>query len=92
MMGNAIREHFPSRDGIAWEVDRYLTKAFHLRLLDVRHVEASTCLGGMAYSDVQIDHLLLPRIANTKYLWQQESEDRRGARERGVRSGKGVGA
>jgi hypothetical protein len=92
MMVNAIREQFPSRDGIALEVDRYLTKAYFLRLLDVRQVEASSCLGGKAYNHVQIDQLLLPKIAITRHLWQQEPEDRRGAGERGVRSGKGVGA
>ena len=37
VMVNEIREHFPSGDDIALEVDRYLTKAFFLRLLDVRH-------------------------------------------------------
>jgi hypothetical protein len=92
MMVNAIREHFPSGDDMALEVNRYLTQAFFLRLLDVRQVEASTCLGGKAYNDVQIDQLLLPKIANTRHLWQQERADRRGAGERGVRSGKGVGA
>jgi hypothetical protein len=90
MMVNEIREHFPSGDHIALEVDRYLTKAFHLRLLDVRQVEASSCLGGKAYIDVQIDQLLLPKIASTRHLWQQESEDRRGAGEKGIRPGKGV--
>src|SRR5262249_21245129 len=75
MMVNEIREHFPSGDDIALEVDRYLTKAFFLRLLDVLQVEASSCLGGKAYNDLQIDQLLLPKIANTRHLWQQESEN-----------------
>ena len=54
---------------MALEVDRYLTKAFFLRLRDVRNVEASACLGGEAYSDEQIDQLLLPLIAGTQNLW-----------------------
>jgi hypothetical protein len=73
------------------EVDRYLTKAFFLRLVDVRNVEASTCLGGKAYDDLQIDQLLLPKIANTRHLWQQDSENGRGAGEKDVRSARGVG-
>jgi hypothetical protein len=72
VMVNAIRDHFDSGDDIALEVDRYLTKAFFLRLLDVRNVEASTCLGGNAYNDAQIDQLLLPMIAGTQHLWREE--------------------
>ena len=69
-----IRDHFDSGDDIALEVDRYLTKAFFLRLLDVRNVEGSTCLRwwSKAYNDAQIDQLLLPMIAGTQHLWREE--------------------
>jgi hypothetical protein len=68
-MVDAIRSHFPDVEEITLEVDRYLTKAFFLRLRDVRNVEASSCLGGGAYSDEQINDLLLPLIASTRHLW-----------------------
>ena len=69
-----IRSHYPDTDEIALEVDRYLTKAFFLRLRDVRNVEASSCLGGRAYRDEQIDDLLLPMIASTRHLWAGSGE------------------
>jgi hypothetical protein len=69
MLVDEIRGHYPGVDEIALEADRYLTKAFFLRLRDVRNVEASSCLGGEAYSDEQIDQLLLPLIAGTRHLW-----------------------
>ncbi len=74
MLVNAIRSHYPDVNEIALEVDRYLTKAFMLRLRDVRNVEASSCLGGAAYSDEQIDQLLLPLIASTRHLWAGPGE------------------
>jgi hypothetical protein len=73
-MVDEIRSHYPGVDEIALEVDRYLTKAFCLRLRDVRNVEASACLGGAAYSDEQIDQLLLPLIASTRHLWAGPGE------------------
>ena len=69
-----IRSHYPGVDEIALEVDRYLTKAFFLRLRDVRNVEASSCLGGAAYGDEQIDQLLQPLIAGTRHLWAGPGE------------------
>ncbi len=74
MMVGEIRSHYPHLDEIALEVDRYLTKAFCLRLRDVRNVEASSCLGGAVYSDEQIDQLLLPLIASTRHLWSGPGE------------------
>jgi hypothetical protein len=74
VMVDAIRSHYPDVDEIALEVDRYLTKAFFLRLRDVRNVEASSCLGGGAYRDEQIDDLLLPLIASTRHLWAGPGE------------------
>jgi hypothetical protein len=79
MMVDAIRGHFPGVDEVALEVDRYLTKAFFLRLRDVRNVEASSCLGGQAYSDEQIDQLLLPLIAGTRHLWAASGDEERHA-------------
>ena len=73
-MVNEMRSHYPGVNGIALEVDRYLTKAFFLRLRDVRNVEASSCLGGGAYSDAQINDLLLPLIASTRHLWSGPGE------------------
>ena len=74
VMVNEIRSHYPGVNGIALEVDRYLTKAFFLRLRDVRNVEASSCLGGMVYTDEQIYDLLLPLIASTRHLWSGPGE------------------
>jgi hypothetical protein len=74
VMVDEIRSHYPGIDRIALEVDRYLTKAFFLRLRDVRNVEASACLGGGAYSDEQINDLLLPLIASTRHLWSGSGE------------------
>jgi hypothetical protein len=71
-MVDEIRDHFDGGDDLALEVDRYFTKAFFLRLLDARNVEASACLGGNAYDDAQIDQLLLPLIAGTQHLWREE--------------------
>ena len=75
VMVDEIRSHYPGVDRIALEVDRYLTKAFFLRLRDVRNVEASACLGGGAYSDEQINDLLLPLIASTRHLWAGTGEE-----------------
>jgi hypothetical protein len=69
-----IRGHFPDVDEITLEVDRYLTKAFFLPLREVRNVEASSCMGGAAFSDEQIDHLLLSLIASTRHLWAGPGE------------------
>jgi hypothetical protein len=74
MLVDEIRSHYARVDEIALEVDRYLTKAFFLRLRDVRNVEASSCLGGAAYSDEQIDQILLPLIASTRHLWAAPGE------------------
>jgi hypothetical protein len=74
MLVDEIRGHYPGVDEIALEVDRYLTKAFFLRLRDVRNIEGSPCLGGEIYSDEQIDQLLLPLIAGTRHLWAGSRE------------------
>jgi hypothetical protein len=74
IMVDEIRGHYPGVAEVALEVDRYLAKAFFLRLRDVRNVEASTCLGGTAFSDEQIDRLLLPLIASTQHLWARPGE------------------
>jgi hypothetical protein len=79
MLVEAIRSHYPDVEEIALEVDRYLTKAFFLRLRDVRNVEASTCLGGQAYSDEQIDQLLRPLIAGTRHRWAASGDEGRHA-------------
>jgi hypothetical protein len=74
MLVDEIRRDYAGVDEIALEVDRYLTKSFFLRIRDVRNVEASSCLGGAAYNDVQIDQILLPLIAGTRHLWAGSDE------------------
>lgn len=70
LMVNEIRNHVKTDDGLALAVAWYCRKAFLLPLLQIRDIEGSTCLGGKAYSDEQIDDLMLPRIESTRPLWQ----------------------
>jgi len=44
-------------------------EAFHLNLSQVRTVEGCSRLGSKAYSDEEIDRLMLPRIEATRHLW-----------------------
>jgi hypothetical protein len=59
-----------------------------LRLRDVRNIEASSCLGGRAYTDEQIDQLLRPLIAGTRHLWGGSKDE--GRRATNATSGPGV--
>jgi hypothetical protein len=68
-----IRDHLKTDDGLALVADRYFKEAFFLPLGDVRPIEGSPCLGGHAYSDEQIDRLMLPRIEGTRHLWQSRT-------------------
>jgi len=65
-----IRDYLGTNDGLALVADRYFKEAFALTLSDVRPIEGSSCLGGMVYSDEEIDRLMLPRIESTRHLWQ----------------------
>src|SRR5262245_57034420 len=87
-MVDEIRSHYPDVDEIALEVDRYFTKAFFLRLRDVRNIEASSCLGGRAYSDEQIDQFLRPLIASTRHLWGSSKD--KGRQAANAMMGRGV--
>jgi hypothetical protein len=43
-------------------VIRYFMAAFHMSLSEVRPLEGAACLGNSAYSDAEINALLLPII------------------------------
>jgi hypothetical protein len=68
-MIDEIHRHLKTDDGLALVVDRYLMEAFHLNLSQVRVVEGCSRLGSKAYSDEEIDRLVLPRIEATRHLW-----------------------
>jgi hypothetical protein len=70
-----IRDELKTDDGLALVADRYFKEAFFLSLGDVRTIEGSACLGGRAYSDEQIDRLMLPRIESTRHLWQSQATE-----------------
>jgi hypothetical protein len=71
MMVTEIRNHVKTDDGLSLAADAYFWKAFLLPLGEIRDIEGSACLGGKAYTDEQIDRLMLPRIANTRHLWER---------------------
>lgn len=68
-----IRDYLKTDDGLALVADRYFKEAFLLPLGEVRPIEGSPSLGGMAYSDEEIDRLMLPRIEKTRHLWQSRT-------------------
>jgi hypothetical protein len=68
-----IRDYLKTDDGLALVADRYFKEAFLLTLGEVRPIEGSPGLGGKAYSDEQIDRLMLPRIESTRHLWQSRT-------------------
>jgi hypothetical protein len=70
-----IRDYLKTDDGLALVADRYFKEAFLLPLGDVRPIEGSPGLGGKAYSDEQIDRLMLPRIERTRHLWQSRTTE-----------------
>lgn len=70
-----IREDLQTDDGLALVADRYFKEAFFLPLGEVRAIEGSPCLGGRAYSDEEIDRLMLPRIEGTRHLWQSTTTE-----------------
>jgi hypothetical protein len=70
-----IRRYLKTDDGLALVADRYFMKAFFLKLGDVRPIEGCPSLGGKAYSDEQIDGLMLPRIEGTRHLWQSPAAE-----------------
>jgi hypothetical protein len=70
-----IRGYLKTDDGLALVADRYFKEAFFLPLGAVRPIEGSPCLGGRAYSDEQIDRLMLPRIESTRHLWQSRTTE-----------------
>jgi len=69
VMIDEIHRYLRTNDGLALVVDRYLMEAFHLNLSQVRTVEGCSRLGSKAYSDEEIDRLMLPRIEATRHLW-----------------------
>ncbi|AGA28526.1 hypothetical protein [Singulisphaera acidiphila] len=74
-MVDEIRTELGTNDGLALVADWYFKNAFLLRLGEVRDIEGSSCLGGLAYSDEEIDRLMLPRIENTRHLWWEGPEE-----------------
>jgi hypothetical protein len=76
---DAIRDYLKTDDGLALVADRYFKEAFFLPLGDVRPIEGSPGLGGKAYSDEQIDRLMLPRIESTRHLWESRKTAEIGA-------------
>jgi hypothetical protein len=70
-----IRGYLKTDDGLALVADRYFKEAFFLPVGQVRPIEGSPCLGGQAYSDEQIDRLMLPRIESTRHLWQSRATE-----------------
>lgn len=72
MMVDEIRNHLETEDGLALVVDAYFRRAFLLPLGQIRDIEGSSCLGGKAYADDQIDQLMLPRITRSRHLWQEK--------------------
>jgi hypothetical protein len=74
-----IRDHLKTDDGLASVADRYFKEAFFLPLGEVRPIEGSPCLGGKAYSDEQINRLMLPRIESTRQLWGSRTAEEFGA-------------
>ncbi len=70
-----IRGYLKTDDGLALVADRYFKEAFFLPLGEVRPIEGSPCLGGKAYSDEEIDRLMLPRIESTRHLWQSRTAE-----------------
>lgn len=74
-----IRGYLKTDDGLALVADRYFKEAFFLPLRDVRPIEGSPCLGGAAYSDEEIDRLMLPRIESTRHQWQSQASEEIGA-------------
>ncbi len=71
MMVDEIRNHLDTEDGLALVVDAYFRRAFLLPLGRIRDIEGSSRLGGKAYTDEQIDRLILPRITRSRLLWQE---------------------
>jgi hypothetical protein len=69
-MVNEIKAYIKTEDGLSLVTDAYFRKAFMLPLGQIRAIEGSPCLGGKAYTDEQIDEIMLPRIANNRHLWQ----------------------
>jgi hypothetical protein len=70
-----IRGRLKTEDGLALVADKYFMEAFFLKLGEVRPIEGSPSLGGKAYSDEQIDRLMLPRIEGTRHLWQSRTTE-----------------
>jgi hypothetical protein len=70
-----IRDYLKTDDGLALVADRYFKEAFFLPLGEVRPIEGSPCLEGKAYTDEQIDHLMLPRIESTRHLWRSRTTE-----------------
>jgi hypothetical protein len=42
----------------------YFTRAFGLKLMDARMLEAAPCMGGAAFTDLEVNQLLDPLIAS----------------------------
>ena len=69
---NEIRAQLPDKLFNNFSVVVYLFKAFHLPLRTAREVEGSKCFVDPDYEDDEVDRIIIPQIAEHRYLWDNQ--------------------